>query len=555
MAQPRPNMQVEEEEKSEDWLTTYADAITLLMAFFVMLVSFSKVDVPTFDKVAAGIRSEIGNHEINTPTELMMIDLQDVVYTMQADKVVDVSTDEKGIVLELASSAFYLPGSADIRPEAFAVLESMGKTVMSPKYEKFVVELEGHTDDDPISTPIYPSNWELSTARATRVIRFLIELGLDSRRLKASGYGASRPKVPNRDAQGAPIRENQATNRRVVVRVYPASLDEQKDLLKKVDVNSLEGLSRLPGRAKGSIEEGGCEFPGSRRRDAGPERHPLITGVFSDWRRSADVESHEFPRNDGVLPRVFGLGTESIHEVVVVIGIVVEDGQPTNVRHLAEPHRFVPGGMSPTDLGGKFRFGVGAVVDHQIGTLDQAEDVRVRFPRHMFRVGDVANRRAAMLDAIAGGAVGMVEKSGAHLYVLVHRKRLAGLEIDEGHLRLHGVDGHRKNRVVHLARHHRLNAPRMLQMAGHDLQFPPAVVGGHEEGEAVDVIPMGVGQQHIVVQFAVLDDVLAQFPDPGPGVQNDPVAADGNLDTTGIAPVPDMGGLRTGDGCRVRPKT
>ena len=246
MAQPRPNMQVEEEEKSEDWLTTYADAITLLMAFFVMLVSYSKVDVPTFDKVAAGIRSEIGNHEINTPTELMMIDLQDVVYTMQADKVVDVSTDEKGIVLELASSAFYLPGSADIRPEAFAVLESMGKTVMSPKYEKFVVELEGHTDDDPISTPIYPSNWELSTARATRVIRFLIELGLDSRRLKASGYGASRPKVPNRDAQGAPIRENQATNRRVVVRVYPASLDEQKDLLKKVDVNSLVPGAETP---------------------------------------------------------------------------------------------------------------------------------------------------------------------------------------------------------------------------------------------------------------------------------------------------------------------
>ena len=72
MAQPQFN--VEEEPESEDWLTTYADAITLLMAFFIMLASFSKIDVPAFEKVTAGIKSEIGKTEVTSPTELLKID-------------------------------------------------------------------------------------------------------------------------------------------------------------------------------------------------------------------------------------------------------------------------------------------------------------------------------------------------------------------------------------------------------------------------------------------------------------------------------------------------
>lgn len=219
----------EEEEENEDWMTTYADAITLLMAFFIMLVSFAKVDIPTFEKVAAGIRSEIGNTEIPSPTELMLVDLQDVVYSMQADKAVEVGEDDRGIIVELASSQFYRPGSAEILPQALPVLTQMAQTVMLPKYGQFVVEVEGHTDDDPISTPVFPSNWELSTGRATRVVRFLVDQGMDQDRLKASGYGASRPKVPNRTASGVPIPENQSENRRVVVRLYPLSQRELED--------------------------------------------------------------------------------------------------------------------------------------------------------------------------------------------------------------------------------------------------------------------------------------------------------------------------------------
>lgn len=231
----------EPEEPKEEWLTTYADAITLLMAFFVMLLNFSKIDIPAFEEAAAGISDKIGMRSTQTPTELMKIDIEDVVYNMQAEQAISVGTDDKGVVIELASSAFYKPGSAEFRPEATPVLRELSQTLLQPRYRTYVVEVEGHTDDDPISTPLYPSNWELSAGRATRVVRFLIQEGMEMRRLKAAGYAETQPKVPNRTADGKPIPENQSQNRRVLVRVYPMSLEERKQIY---GGSPMEALSR-----------------------------------------------------------------------------------------------------------------------------------------------------------------------------------------------------------------------------------------------------------------------------------------------------------------------
>ena len=78
------------EEDKEDWLTTYADAITLLMAFFVMLLSFTKYDIPAFDEAAAAIKTNIGKQQATSPIQLLKIEVQDLVYNMQADQVVKV---------------------------------------------------------------------------------------------------------------------------------------------------------------------------------------------------------------------------------------------------------------------------------------------------------------------------------------------------------------------------------------------------------------------------------------------------------------------------------
>ncbi len=219
----------EEEPEDESWLTTYADAITLLMAFFVMLLNFSKIDIPSFQEVAAGIANEIGmGTEEAMPITLMQEAFEDVVAEMQADEVVEVQTDEDGnITIELASAAFYKSGSAEFRPQALPVLEKIGELLNAPRFMAYEVEVAGHTDDDPISTARYPSNWELSTGRATSVIRYFVNLGMDYRRFKAAGFAHTRPKLPNRDKDGNPIVENQLENRRIVLTATAMSLEDR----------------------------------------------------------------------------------------------------------------------------------------------------------------------------------------------------------------------------------------------------------------------------------------------------------------------------------------
>lgn len=230
-----PPPPVQDEEEAEDWLTTYADAITLLMAFFVMLVSFSKIDIPTFEQVAAGIKNELGKRETQSPISLLKIDVQDIVYQQQADQAVNVESTDKGISIELLSSAFYKAGSAEIREQALPVLAKIFESLNGDKYQLYFVDVEGHTDDIPIRTDRFPSNWELSTARATEVVRFFIGKGMDAERLKAVGYAETRPKVPHRDEAGKPIPANQAANRRVTLEVYPMDIKNRQRFLMKLE--------------------------------------------------------------------------------------------------------------------------------------------------------------------------------------------------------------------------------------------------------------------------------------------------------------------------------
>ena len=252
----------EEEEESEDWMTTYADAITLLMAFFVMLLTFSKYDVPAFEEAVSAIKNEVGGHEQVSKTEQLKENLEELVYDMEADQVVKVTTDDEGVVIELASSAFYKPGSADIREEAKPVLLTLAESLLAPRYRDFEFEIEGHTDDDPIHTRVFPSNWELSAGRATRVVRLFIEAGAEPSRLEATGYAASRPKVPNRDAEGTPNRENQAINRRVIVRVNRLPFQDREAMLDKM---TEEDLKSERGEGEGEGESEGEALSGAER--------------------------------------------------------------------------------------------------------------------------------------------------------------------------------------------------------------------------------------------------------------------------------------------------
>ncbi|MBT6095544.1 MAG: flagellar motor protein MotB [Rhodospirillaceae bacterium] len=218
-----------EEPVDESWLATYADAITLLMAFFVMLLTFAEFDIPAYEEAAAAIASNVaGQEQQATTTQDLKLEIEDVVFEMAADQAVEVSRDSRGVTIEMKSGAFFKPGSAELRDKAIPVLEKMALLLAAKKYACFNIEVEGHTDDVPIKTALFPSNWELSAARASRVTRYFITQKLQSFRFRAIGLADTDPKVPNRDLEGKPIRENQATNRRIQLRLERMNLEQQK---------------------------------------------------------------------------------------------------------------------------------------------------------------------------------------------------------------------------------------------------------------------------------------------------------------------------------------
>jgi chemotaxis protein MotB len=263
----------EDEAPDESWLITYADAITLLMAFFVMLLNFSKIDIPSFEKTAAGIKNEIGMGKKEfSPISILEANIKDVVTEMQADKVVKTYTDDNGIVIELASSAFYKPGSAKIRKEAKPVLRQIAGFLSSDDYLYYNIDVEGHTDDDPIHTLKFPSNWELAADRATEIVHFFINMGFDPERMMATSFADTRPKVPNRDKNGNPIPKNQAKNRRVMLRVYPMSLLERARLDRKYErIKKIEQAKRA--QKAGKTGGGG---PGGSGQNQGAGTAPKI---------------------------------------------------------------------------------------------------------------------------------------------------------------------------------------------------------------------------------------------------------------------------------------
>ena len=204
----------------DDWLSTYGDMITLLMCFFLVLISISKVDVALFEQMKSGLRSEIMEEEVKTPLAEIKHDLDSLLETERSKKMVSIDLGHDGIVMKFASSVFYQAGKADMGDEAQKIIDKVKSAIINIDYYPFKIDLEGHTDNIPIHTARFPSNWELSVARATNIVKYLIEAGIEPDRLKAAGYADTKPVVPNLDPSGNAIEENQAMNRRIVIRIH-----------------------------------------------------------------------------------------------------------------------------------------------------------------------------------------------------------------------------------------------------------------------------------------------------------------------------------------------
>lgn len=203
------------ESEQDSWLLTYLDTMTLLLVTLVVLLAFSDRiggQTPDAQLPFSGFQNKLV--ELRPPLRPPQPEAQTVV---EDDPIVELARQlvgpdveilvDKGRVSFRVSNEILFPsGQAELTPQGAQVLERLAAVIDASSHD---VAVEGHTDDVPIQTSRFPSNWELSTARATRVVRSLVAAGVEPIRLRATGYAETRPLLPNDTAEG------RAVNRRV----------------------------------------------------------------------------------------------------------------------------------------------------------------------------------------------------------------------------------------------------------------------------------------------------------------------------------------------------
>jgi chemotaxis protein MotB len=221
-------------DNSDRWLLTYADLITLLLAFFIVMYSMSRIDAKRFGKVSQALHGILkGGPSVRKIPELETLKtghgllkvgdlkmLQTDIYTeieklgLKGDIVTELN--ERGLIVHIMENAMFDEGKADLKPRAIEILDMVASDIVTmPNH----VRVEGHTDDRPINNAEFPSNWELSTARATVVVRHFIEkYGYPADQISAIGFSSFRPYVPNTSI------EKRALNRRVDIVVLTMEL-------------------------------------------------------------------------------------------------------------------------------------------------------------------------------------------------------------------------------------------------------------------------------------------------------------------------------------------
>ena len=195
------------------WQLSFLDTIFLLLTFFVMLAGLARFDFVGL-QVTEG-RVALDQDPIQPFTLLLSETLAPHIGAGQ------VRLDEANnrITLQFSSVLLFDSAETELLPGGMQLISNTVEALSMLDADRLLIEVEGHTDDIPIGVS-YPSNWELSSARASSVVRYLIDRGIPAERLKASGFAETRPLLPNRTVQGVPISQNMAVNRRVAMIIY-----------------------------------------------------------------------------------------------------------------------------------------------------------------------------------------------------------------------------------------------------------------------------------------------------------------------------------------------
>jgi len=246
---------LQDHDNHDRWLVSYADFITLLFAFFVVMYALSTVNEGKYRILSESVSSAFRNVQTNTASNLPITPVvpaplvqkstaatrsQDAVKLKQRDKMRNVAKDilqvmaplvaegkvrvletSRGVTIEINDSVLFAPGQAMLQPALIKAMRAIGE-VLAPT--DFPITIEGHTDNVPINTLQFPSNWELSAVRATTVLRLFADANVAPDRLTAIGYADTRPVVPNLLAEG------RARNRRVTILIDSAIPEKGKEV-------------------------------------------------------------------------------------------------------------------------------------------------------------------------------------------------------------------------------------------------------------------------------------------------------------------------------------
>ena len=229
-----PIFQKKRKQDDEDgWALTLADMMTLLLCFFVLILAISKIDNQKYSTVAQSLSTAMGGKSkaaapvansvsmsVAPARNLFEVQLELARQLKLDADTVRLSMRPDAVAIELKGAVFFLSGSAELTPRAEQVMGKIaGPLVQNAADYDYIVE--GHTDDVPMHSSRFPSNWELSSARASAVARRLIDDGLPKDKVRVMGLADTRPVVPNLSTRGDPIPENRSRNRRVVILVKP----------------------------------------------------------------------------------------------------------------------------------------------------------------------------------------------------------------------------------------------------------------------------------------------------------------------------------------------
>ena len=298
---------IEEHTNYERWLVSYADFITLLFAFFVVMYSISQVNESKYRVLSNTLEDafnqpelsmkpvQVGEKAKSNPPSLVPLNanagagtesarsadsapampdefkqvanqIAEALGDLMGQGLVTLRGNEEWLEIEMKSSLLFDSGDATLSPHA---LQLLGKVAAILREQKNAVRVEGFTDNVPIHTLRYPSNWELSSARAAAVVQLFTTDGIDASRLVAAGYGENQPVGPNDTP------EDRAKNRRVVLMI--SRTGDLRPQLRPVDPAATAGLQPVTDGAAAQLPA--AQLPSAQLNSSAAQVAPQPTPI------------------------------------------------------------------------------------------------------------------------------------------------------------------------------------------------------------------------------------------------------------------------------------